>query len=126
MPRPIVPAPITAIVFTSIASPRKKVLQHRDHRDTGIAEKEPLTFILPRCFPARLTPRHHGRAGLLYGRAARLVADLKQTPGRLPRQLLRRRGHGERRQNLAAGPVMASRATRAAAMRSTVVCSARR
>src|SRR5712692_4843696 len=26
MPRPIVPAPITAMVFTSIASPRKKVL----------------------------------------------------------------------------------------------------
>src|SRR5713101_1695935 len=107
MPRPIVPAPITAIVFTSIASPRKKVLRHREHRCTETTKKELLTFPLPRYFPAPSTSRHNGCAGLLHGCAARLIANPKQTPGRLPRHLLRRRGRGERRQNLAAGPVMA-------------------
>src|SRR5437660_2903779 len=126
MPRPIVPAPITAILFTSIAylgwpicrrdaEPTERILSrytclfnssHSPHRTTTAT---PFLFPLPcpmvPCFC--LASWNHRRACLFHRGAARLVANLKQPGGRAPRRVLRCRSTSKLRQHRAASLLMA-------------------
>src|SRR2546426_11703825 len=83
MPRPITPAPITAIIFTSTDSPREGSWRHGpsaagDDRRTGFF--------------------HRG--------SPRLIADFEQTFARAPRLFLSLRPRGELRQDRASRLMM--------------------
>src|SRR5260370_18629449 len=83
MPRPIAPAPITAIVFTSTDSPWERSWRHRPS-----------------------TAGHDRRTGLFHRRSPHLIADFEQTFARAPRLLLSLRPRGELRQDRASRLMM--------------------
>src|SRR5712692_8583402 len=83
MPRPIAPAPITAIIFTSTDSPWERSRRHRPS-----------------------TAGHDRRTGFFHRRSPRLIADFEQTFARAPRLFLSLRPRGELRQDRASRLMM--------------------
>src|SRR3989449_7165181 len=83
MPRPIAPAPITAIIFTSTDSPREGSWRHGPS-----------------------TAGHDRRTGFFHRGSPRLIPDFEQTFARAPRLLLSLRPRGELRQDRASRLMM--------------------
>src|SRR3989441_3649827 len=115
MPRPIVPTPITAILFTSIAylgwpicrrdaEPTERILSRNTARFNCSQSPQRTITDTPFLFPLRcsmvpcfcLASWNHRRACLFHRGAARLVANLKQPGGRAPRRVLRCRSTSKR------------------------------
>src|SRR5713226_5968197 len=89
----------TTMVFTSIASPRKKVLQHREHRGTEITEKEPQWCLRPslrlarKCFNTENTEAQRSRRKNHNGVYVHRFASQESAS---TQRTQRHRDHGER------------------------------